>query len=134
MSEPMIAAAGLTADSAGVTFAAWFPEATPAVMICALAGALLYALTSQRFRLWKQAAYGAVSFIGGIYCAGTASQIIAALINAALYHLNTHVTVSVSPAVGALVASTVSVAVLLRVLARYRKGNASGTGENNEHQ
>ncbi|MCG2969094.1 hypothetical protein KZ292_28045, partial [Escherichia coli] len=40
MSEPLTA--GVAAGSAGVTFAALFPEATPAVMICALAGAALY--------------------------------------------------------------------------------------------
>lgn len=44
MSEPLTA--GVAAGSAGVTFAALFPEATPAVMICALAGAALYVLSS----------------------------------------------------------------------------------------
>lgn len=52
MSEPLTA--GVAAGSAGVTFAALFPEATPAVMICALAGAALYVLSSGQHRFWKQ--------------------------------------------------------------------------------
>jgi hypothetical protein len=121
MSEPLTAiAGGVTAGSAGVTFAALFPEATPAVMVCALAGAALYVLTAEDHRLWKQIILAMISFIGGVYSAGMASEVIAALINSALNHLTPPVTVSVSPAIGALVASTISVAILLRVLSRSK--------------
>jgi hypothetical protein len=57
---------------------------------------------------------------------GTASEIIAALINAALSHLSPPVAVKVSPAIGALAASTVSVTVLLRVLKRSKTGDLPG--------
>lgn len=120
MSEPLTATASVAAGSTGVALATWFPEATPAVSLCALAGTLLYVITTPRFHFWKQMLFAAISFIGGVYGADTAAEILAAFINGALSHISSSVTVNVSPAVGALVASTVSVAALLKVLARYR--------------
>ncbi|MFV8756886.1 putative holin [Yersinia enterocolitica] len=119
MYEPLTLSAGVTAASVGVTFASLFPEATPAVVICSLAGAALYVLSSCPHRLWRQVLFALISFIGGIYCADTASEIIAALINVGLNQLGTPVTIRVTPAIGALVASTVCVSVLLRVMSRY---------------
>lgn len=79
-----------------MTFAALFPEATPAVMICALAGAALYVLSSGQHRFWKQVIFALISFVGGVYCAETASAIITGILNAVLSHLNPPVTVKVS--------------------------------------
>ena len=126
--EPISATvtAGVAAGTTGITFATMFPEATPAVMLCSLAGAALYVLNSEDHKLWKQILFALISFIGGVYCAGTASEIIAALINAALSHLSPPVAVKVSPAIGALAASTVSVTVLLRVLKRSKTGDLPG--------
>ncbi|MHA3403516.1 putative holin [Yersinia enterocolitica] len=119
MFEPLTLSAGVTAASVGVTFASLFPEATPAVVICSLAGAALYVLSSRPHRLWRQVLFALISFIGGIYCADTASEIIAVLINVGLNQLSTPVTIRVTPAIGALVASTVCVSVLLRVMSKY---------------
>ncbi|EPK3182652.1 putative holin [Enterobacter kobei] len=126
--EPITATvtAGVAAGTTGVTFATLFPEATPAVMVCSLAGAALYILSSEDYKIWKQILFALISFIGGIYCAGTASEIIAALINAGLNQLSPPVTIKVSPAIGALAASTVSVTILLRILARSKSGNLPG--------
>jgi hypothetical protein len=126
--EPITATvtAGVAAGTTGITFATLFPEATPAVMVCSLAGTALYILSSEDHKIWKQILFALISFIGGIYCAGTASEIIAALINAALNQLNPSVTIKVSPAIGALAASTVSVTILLRILARSKTGNLPG--------
>ncbi|HAV2196588.1 TPA: hypothetical protein O8U18_004089 [Enterobacter cloacae] len=126
--EPITATvtAGVAAGTTGITFATLFPEATPAVMVCSLAGAALYILSSEDHKIWKQILFALISFIGGIYCAGTASEIIAALINAGLNQLSPPVTVKVSPAIGALAASTVSVTILLRILARSKTGNLPG--------
>ncbi|HGV0045889.1 TPA: putative holin [Enterobacter ludwigii] len=126
--EPITATvtAGVAAGTTGVTFATLFPEATPAVMVCSLAGAALYILSSEDHKIWKQILFALISFIGGIYCAGTASEIIAALINAGLNQLSPPVTIKVSPAIGALAASTVSVTILLRILARSKSGNLPG--------
>ncbi|CAM8428840.1 putative holin [Enterobacter asburiae] len=118
--------AGVAAGTTGITFATLFPEATPAVMVCSLAGAALYILSSEDHKIWKQILFALISFIGGIYCAGTASEIIAALINAGLNQLSPPVTIKVSPAIGALAASTVSVTILLRILARSKSGNLPG--------
>ncbi|MGM1066060.1 putative holin [Enterobacter bugandensis] len=126
--EPITATvtAGVAAGTTGITFATLFPEATPAVMVCSLAGAALYILSSEDHKIWKQIIFALISFIGGVYCAGTASEIIAALINAGLNQLSPPVSIKVSPAIGALAASTVSVNVLLRVLKRSRTGNLPG--------
>ena len=126
--EPITATvtAGVAAGTTGITFATLFPEATPAVMVCSLAGAALYILSSEDHKIWKQILFALISFIGGIYCAGTASEIIAALINAGLNQLSQPVTIKVSPAIGALAASTVSVTILLRILARSKTGNLPG--------
>ena len=126
--EPITATvtAGVAAGTTGITFATLFPEATPAVMVCSLAGAALYILSSEDHKIWKQILFALISFIGVIYCAGTASEIIAALINAGLNQLSPPVTIKVSPAIGALAASTVSVTILLRILARSKKGNLPG--------
>ncbi|MGX5101112.1 putative holin [Enterobacter cloacae] len=126
--EPISATvtAGVAAGTTGITFATLFPEATPAVMVCSLAGAALYILSSEDHKIWKQILFALISFIGGIYCAGTASEIIAALINAGLNQLSPSVTIKVSPAIGALAASTVSVTILLRILARSKTGNLPG--------
>ncbi|HFS7511826.1 phage holin family protein [Enterobacter mori] len=126
--EPITATitAGVAAGTTGITFATLFPEATPAVMVCSLAGAALYILSSEDHKIWKQILFALISFIGGIYCAGTASEIIAALINAGLNQLSPPVTIKVSPAIGALAASTVSVTILLRILARSKTGNLPG--------
>ncbi|HDT2083442.1 TPA: hypothetical protein RCG81_004695 [Enterobacter roggenkampii] len=126
--EPITATvtAGVAAGTTGITFATLFPEATPAVMVCSLAGAALYILSSEDHKIWKQILFALISFIGGIYCAGTASEIIAALINAGLNQLSPPVTIKVSPAIGALAASTVSVTILLRILAGSKTGNLPG--------
>lgn len=126
--EPITATitAGVAAGTTGITFATLFPEATPAVMVCSLAGAALYILSSEDHKIWKQILFALISFIGGIYCAGTASEIIAALINAGLNQLSPPVIIKVSPAIGALAASTVSVTILLRILARSKTGNLPG--------
>ncbi|MGT3269443.1 putative holin, partial [Yersinia enterocolitica] len=71
MYEPLTLPVGVTTASAGVTFAAMFPEATPAVVVCSLAGAALYVLSSRPHRLWRQVLFALISFIGGIYCADT---------------------------------------------------------------
>ena len=116
MADPLTVATGAAAGATGVTFAALFPEATPAVMLCALAGASLYILTADSHRMWKQIIFALISFIGGVYFAETAAEIIAILINGALKVVSADEHVKVTPAIGALVASTVSVTVLLRVL------------------
>ena len=126
MTDPLTVSAGIATGMAGVTIAALFPEATPAVMLCSLGGAALYVLTAEEHQPWKQILFALISFMGGMYFGGTAADIIAALINAALHKLTPPVTVTVSRPVGALVASAISVTVLLRIMARsrHKKGEA----------
>ncbi|OQM39125.1 putative holin [Citrobacter braakii] len=122
MYDPLTVTGGFTAASTGVTLAALFPEATPAVVMCSLAGTALYVLSSRPHRLWRQVLFALVSFIGGIHSAGTASEIIAAVINAGLGKIAPGASVQVTPGIGALVASTVCVSILLRVMSKYQGG------------
>jgi hypothetical protein len=134
MSDPLTVtigggvSAGVAAGSAGITFASFFPDATPAVMICALAGAALYVVTSEPHKIRKQLTLAVVSFIAGVYCAGVAADIITAVINAALSHLSPPVQVTVTPPIGALVAATISVTVLLRLMRKSRTASPPGLG------
>lgn len=96
-----------------------FPEGTPDVMLCSLAGAALYVLTTGKHEYWKQVIFAIVSFFGGVYSAGVVAEIITALINSLLYKLNHSVSITISHPVGALVGSSVFVTVLLKLLNRY---------------
>ncbi|HDL6962249.1 TPA: hypothetical protein PXM28_001491 [Yersinia enterocolitica] len=120
---PASLTASIASGSAGVVFAALFPDASPAVIMCALAGATLYILSTDNHKLWKQMVYALISFIGGVNFAGTASDIIAAMINANLSKLDPPVTITVSPAIGALVASVICVTALLHLLSRAKKSD-----------
>lgn len=97
-------------------------------MICALAGAALYVVTSEPHKIRKQLTLAVVSFIAGVYCAGVAADIITAVINAALSHLSPPVQVKVTPPIGALVAATISVTVLLRLMRKSRTASPPGLG------
>jgi hypothetical protein len=129
MSEPLTSVIGVVSGTAGITFAALFPEATPAVMICALIGTILYILTTENPYFWKQIVFAGVSFIGGIYCAEFVSEIIAGLLNTFFHRLNTSISVTVPHAVGALVGSVVCVTVLLKILSRVRNHKIEKTEE-----
>lgn len=96
-----------------------FPEGTPSIMLCSLAGTALYVLTTENHEYWKQIIFSIVSFFGGIHSAGTASEIIATVINYLLHNLNPSVLIEIPHPVGALVASSVFVTILLKFLNRY---------------
>lgn len=129
MSEPLTIAGGVTSATIGVTFASLFPEATPGVMLCALAGAAMYVLTSDPHQLWKQFLFAVISFVGGVFFSVPMAKILAGVINTALGLLQPPVSIEVSPNVGALVAASVSVAVLLRIVAKSRRGKMPGLEE-----
>ncbi|OIZ39953.1 putative holin [Citrobacter freundii] len=129
MSEPITIASGVTSATVGITFATMFPEATPGVMLCALAGAAMYVLTSEPHQLWKQMLFAVISFMGGVFFSVPMAKIIAGVINTALGLLQPPVSIEVSPNDGALVAASVSVAVLLRVVAKSRNGKMPGLEE-----
>lgn len=129
MAEPITIASGVTSATVGITFASMFPEATPGVMLCALAGAAMYVLTSEPHQLWKQMLFAVISFIGGVFFSIPMAKILAGVINAALGLLTPPASIEVSPNVGALVAASISVAVLLRIVAKSRRGKMPGLEE-----
>ncbi|MEH0017423.1 putative holin, partial [Citrobacter portucalensis] len=83
MSEPITIASGVTSATVGITFATMFPEATPGVMLCALAGAAMYVLTSEPHQLWKQMLFAVISFMGGVFFSVPMAKILAGVINTA---------------------------------------------------
>lgn len=129
MSDPLTVASGVAAGTMGVSIAALFPEATPGVMLFALMGSALYVLTSEPHQIWKQAIFAVISFLGGVSFSGPMAKIMAALLNSALSMLTPPVTVEVSPNIGALVASSIAVAILLRILAKSKNGKLPGMEE-----
>ena len=129
MSDPLTVAAGVAAGTTGATFATMFPEATPAVLLCALAGAAAYVLTTEEHKIWKQIVFALISFIGGVYFAVPMAKIMAGVINTALGLLHPPVSIEVPPSIGALVAASISVAILLRILSRSKRGKMPGLEE-----
>lgn len=130
MSETFtIVGVGLTSSSVGVTFATLFPEATPAVMLGSLAGTALYVLTSDPHQLWKQAIFALISFISGVFFSVPMAKIMAGIINTPLSLMKPPASIEVSPAVGAIVTASISVAVLLRILRKSKSGKMPGLGE-----
>ncbi|MGK0735901.1 putative holin [Yokenella regensburgei] len=123
MSDPLTVAGGIAAGSVGVTLATMFPEATPGVMLFSLGGAALYVLTSEPHQIWKQAIFAIISFLGGVSFAVPMATIMAGVINSALSLLTPPVTIEVSPNIGALVAASISVAILLRILSKSKNGS-----------
>lgn len=132
MYDPLTTSAGVAAAGAGVSLATMFPEATPPVMLCSLAGAALYVLTGEHHQFWKQIVFAFVSFVGGIYCADFISEILAGLLNTGLARLRPPISITVSPAIGALVGAVICITALMKILARvrsYKGGNAKGERE-----
>ena len=129
MYDPLTIAGGVTSATVGMTFASMFPEATPGVMLCALAGSAMYVLTSEPHKLWKQFLFAAISFVGGVFFSLPMAKILAGVINAGLGLLRPPVSIEVSPNIGALVSASISVAVLLRILAKSKRGNLPGIKE-----
>lgn len=129
MSEPITIAGGAAAGTMGVTIAALFPEATPGVMLFSLMGAALYVLTSEPHQLWKQAIFAVISFLGGVAFSIPMAKIMAGIINSALSIMKPPVVIEVSPDIGALVASSIAVGILLRILAKSKNGKLPGVGE-----
>jgi hypothetical protein len=95
-------------------------------MLCALAGASMYVLTSEPHPLWKQILFALISFMGGVFFSEPMAKIMAGVINTALGLLRPPVSIEVSPNVGALVAASISITILLRILSRSKKAKLPG--------
>lgn len=83
-------------------------------------------LTSEPHQIWKQAIFAIISFLGGVSFAVPMATIMAGVINSALSLLTPPVTIEVSPNIGALVAASISVAILLRILSKSKNGSLPG--------
>ena len=89
----------------------------------------MYVLTSEPHQLWKQMLFAVISFMGGVFFSVPMAKILAGVINAGLGVLQPPVSIEVSPNVGALVSASISVAVLLRIVAKSRRGKMPGLEE-----
>lgn len=109
MSLPASAVAGTAASAALVPHTDILGEQlhgiTIGVVMCSFAGATLFILMKQADTVWRQALYFTVSFISGLYCAGFACDLLERLLGT-----------EVPAPVGALVASTVAITALSKLL------------------
>jgi len=70
-----------------------------------------------------------ISFVGGVFFSVPMAKILAGVINTTLGLLQPPVSIEVSPNIGALVSASISVAVLLRILAKSKRGKMPGLEE-----
>lgn len=120
MSDVFISKQIVTALATGETFNTLFPQVTPPVMVCSLAGAALYVLSRKNYDLWKQGIFAVISFLGGVYSAGMSSEIMSGVLNSILQRLDPAITVIVPPPLGALFASALCVSTLLKTMSHVK--------------
>ena len=128
MSEPITIATGAASATVGITFASMFPEATPGVMLCALAGAAMYVMTSEPHQLWKQMLFAVISFMGGAFFSVPMAKILAGGTNTALGPAPPPGSLQGSPDVRAPGGAFVFVAVLARNGAKSPGRQEAGGG------
>lgn len=83
----------------------------------------MYVLTAEPHQLWKQIIFAVISFMRLMV------KMMAGVINTPLSLLKPPVSIEVSPSIGALVSASISVAVLLRILAKSKRGKMPGLEE-----
>ena len=76
MSEPLSGSATAHAAVTTVTFAGFWANTEAGVILGALAGALIYVLTSHNLSILERCLYGIAAFISGILGAATATRVI----------------------------------------------------------
>ncbi len=76
MSEPLSGSATAHAAVTTVTFAGFWANTEAGVILGALAGALIYVLTSHNLSILERCLYGVAAFISGILGAATATRVI----------------------------------------------------------
>ncbi|WP_350262590.1 putative holin (plasmid) [Pantoea sp. BJ2] len=91
-------------------------QSSHAEMLCALAGAALFVISRDNLKVWKQAAFALISFVGGIFSSEFISELLSGLLNMMLFKLGLEQIIRVPRETGALVASAVCVTVLLRIV------------------
>lgn len=116
----------LTIGSLGSTLAIFIPDWTPAVIVCALAGAIFSSTLETQQPICQKLIQSVVSFLGGVYFARYAAQVVSGMVLSL-----TGRDIEVPEALGALVASATCVTLLFRALKRVRgnetKNRESGT-------
>lgn len=89
----------------------------------------MYVLTAEPHQLWKQIIFAVISFMSGVFFSEPMAKIMAGVINTPLSLMKPPVSIEVSPSIGALVSASISVAVLLRILAKSKRGKMPGLEE-----
>lgn len=120
MSDKYIYAKNFIALNSQEVFNTFFPQVTPPVLVCSLAGAALYVLSKKNYIFWKQSLFAIISFLGGVYSAGISSEILTGIINSVLKKLDAGTSITVPPALGALFASAICVSILLKVMSHVK--------------
>ena len=120
MSEPISSNGAATLMATGVTLAGMLSGMDDGVLIGAFAGAVIFVLSAIEFSLFKKIMLFGVSFLAGVVAGGFVAAIITAV---------TPISVEAKDSVGALIASAISVRLLMTIsnnptsfLDRFKRG------------
>ena len=107
----------------GVSLATMFPDATPSVILGALAGTAIYILTSEPLSIWKQAIFATISFFAGLIAASSMTMLISGFINELTRRLHPPMFVDIDPFFGSAAASALTISILLHFIKKWRGKN-----------
>ncbi|RTY53654.1 hypothetical protein EKL29_21285 [Pantoea sp. YU22] len=119
MTEPITGTTAATLAVTGVTFVGLLSGLDAGVLIGAFAGSVVFVLTADDLERWKRVLLFMVSVVAGVIGADMLAKLVSVLVSIWL-----PTTVEVNPAVGALIASAVSVRVLMKLTAKPQDGGS----------
>ncbi|PHH04799.1 hypothetical protein CRX53_12940 [Leclercia adecarboxylata] len=118
MSEPLSGSATAHAAVTTATFAGFWANTEAGVILGALAGALIYVLTSHNLSAIERVLFGVVSFISGILGAPTATRFINSIVGQ--YIPGTEGS-GIPESLGAMIAAASMITIVLAIKKRAEK-------------
>ena len=118
MSEPLSGSATAHAAVTTVTFAGFWANTEAGVILGALAGALIYVLTSHNLSLLERCLYGVAAFISGILGAATATRVINKVIGNFVPGIDG---TGIPESLGAMVSAATAITIVLALKKRAEK-------------
>lgn len=118
MSEPLSGSATAHAAVTTVTFAGFWANTEAGVILGALAGALIYVLTSHNLSILERCLYGIAAFISGILGAATATRVINKVIGNLIPGIEG---AGIPESLGAMVSAASAITIVLALKKRAEK-------------
>lgn len=126
MSEPLSGSATAHAAVTTATFAGFWANTEAGVILGALAGALIYVLTSHNLSIIERCMYGVAAFISGILAAPMATRVINTI--AGQYLPGTD-GAGIPESLGAMVSAATAITIVLAIKKRAEKKAAAEEGQ-----